>query len=101
MANYFFTLKLCSVLAILAYICSLNFKTGCVIASLVLFPAISYEPVLHNWCNNGHGMCYPVCVTMHIKRTLAANQRLADVAATGFLSGYLNVPLCPTLYNRK
>ena len=26
----------------------------------------SFQPVLHDWCNKGCGMCYPVCVMMHI-----------------------------------
>ena len=21
----------------------------------------SFQPVLHNWCNKGRGMCYPLC----------------------------------------
>ena len=53
-----------------------------------------YRPVLHDWCNKGHGMCYPVCGMMHIKRTLAAkSERVAHVAAAGFLSRYLSGPL--------
>ena len=27
----------------------------------------SFQPVIHNWCNNGCGMCYPVCGMMLIK----------------------------------
>ena len=27
-------------------------------------------PVLHDWCNKGCGMCYPVCGMMHIKEPL-------------------------------
>ena len=27
----------------------------------------SFQPVLHNWCNKGRGMCYPVCGMVHIK----------------------------------
>ena len=27
----------------------------------------SFQPVLHDWCNRGHGMCYPVCGMVHIK----------------------------------
>ena len=27
----------------------------------------SFQPVLHDWCNKGSGMCYPVCRMMHIK----------------------------------
>ena len=30
----------------------------------------SFQPVLHNWCNKGCGMCYPVCGMMHIKEPL-------------------------------
>ena len=31
-----------------------------------------FQPVLHDWCNKGCGMCYPVCGMMHIKEPLAA-----------------------------
>ena len=27
-------------------------------------------PVLHDWCNKGCGMCYPVCGMVHIKEPL-------------------------------
>ena len=30
----------------------------------------SFYPVLHDWCNKGHGMCHPVCRMMHIKEPL-------------------------------
>ena len=30
----------------------------------------SFQPVLHNWCNKGCGMCYPVCGVVHIKELL-------------------------------
>ena len=30
----------------------------------------SFQPVLNDWCNTGHGMCYPVCGMVHIKKTL-------------------------------
>ena len=36
-------------------------------------PSLSYfsfQPVLHDWCNKGRGMCYPVCGMMHIKESL-------------------------------
>ena len=26
-----------------------------------------FQPVLHDWCNKGCGMCYPVCGMVHIK----------------------------------
>ena len=30
----------------------------------------SFQPVLHELCNKGCGMCYPVCGMMHIKEPL-------------------------------
>ena len=30
----------------------------------------SFQPVLPNWCNKDHGMCYPVCGMMGIKEPL-------------------------------
>ena len=29
----------------------------------------SFQPVLHDWCNIGRGMCHPVCGMVHIKKT--------------------------------
>ena len=29
---------------------------------------LEIEPVLHDWCKKGRGMCYPVCGMMHIKK---------------------------------
>ena len=31
---------------------------------------LSFQPVLHDWCNKGCGMCYPVCGMVHIKEPL-------------------------------
>ena len=30
----------------------------------------SFQPVLHDWCNKGCGVCYHVCGMMHIKEPL-------------------------------
>ena len=29
-----------------------------------------FQPVFHDWCNKGCGMCYPVCGMVHIKEPL-------------------------------
>ena len=50
----------------------------------------SFHPVLHDWCNKGCGMCHPVCGMMHIKEPLLLMERVAHVAAAGFLSHYLS-----------
>ena len=50
-----------------------------------------FQPMLHDWCNKGCGMYYPVCGMMHIKEPLLLKSvRIVYVAAAGFLSRYLN-----------
>ena len=36
----------------------------------------SYQPVLHDWCIKGRGLCYSVCGMMHIGG-IAPNQVIA------------------------
>ena len=52
----------------------------------------SFQPVLHDWCNIGRGMCYPGCGMVHIKEPLLLIGKVAYVAAAGFLSHYQNGP---------
>ena len=52
----------------------------------------SFQPVLHDWCNKGRGMCYPVCRMVHIKEPLLLIDKSSQVAAAGFLSHYQNGP---------
>ena len=56
----------------------------------------SFQPVLHDWCNKGHGMCYLVCGMVHIKEPLLLMIRVAYVAPAGFLSHYQSVSLNKT-----
>ena len=37
----------------------------------------SFQPVLHDWCNKGCGMCYPVCGMVHIKEPSEKSERVA------------------------
>ena len=49
------------------YVCTQDlYDTLCV--------CFSFQPVLHDWCNKGCGMCYPVCGMVHVK-TLAVNRK--------------------------
>ena len=34
-----------------------------------------FQPVLHEWCNKGRGMCYSLCEMMHREKNLAVNQK--------------------------
>ena len=46
----------------------------------------SFQSVLHDWCNKGRGMYYPVCGMMHIKEpllligNLCGGQRVSSLA---------------------
>ena len=61
------------------YVCSnFVFLTGARRRSVVVVdrridPSLSYcsfQPALHDWCNKGCGVCYPVCGMVHIKEPL-------------------------------
>ena len=56
----------------------------------------SFQPVPHDWCNKGCGMCYPVCGMMHIKDPLLLIGKSSPCGSTGFLAHYLSGP---TPYN--
>ena len=47
----------------------------------------SFQPVLHDWCNEGRGMCYPVYGMVQSK--IVAHV----IEAAGFLFDYLSGPL--------
>ena len=64
---------------------------------------ISFQPVLHDWCNKGRGMCYPVCVMVHIKEPLLLIGKSSPCGGSGFpfsLSEW-SLTICLTPYNRK
>ena len=53
-----------------------------------------FQPVLHDWCNKGHGKCYSVCGMVHIREPLLPIGKSSPCSgAAGFLSHYLNGPL--------
>ena len=52
----------------------------------------SFQPVLHDWCNKGRGMCYPVCGMVHIKEPLLLIDKSSLCGGMGFLSHYQNGP---------
>ena len=44
----------------------------------------SFQPVLHDWCNKGHGMYYPVCGMTHIKEPLLLIGKSSLCGGSGF-----------------
>ena len=61
------------------------------------------HPVLHDWCNKGHGMCYPVCGMVHIKEPLLLIGKSSPCGGSGFhLSlSERSFTICLMPYNRK
>ena len=54
----------------------------------------SFKLVLHNWCNKGHSMCYPVCGMVHKKELWLLIGKSSPCGSSGFpLSRYLSGPL--------
>ena len=63
----------------------------------------SFQPVLHDWCNKGRGMCYPVCGMVHIKEPLLLIDKNSLCGSSGFpfsLSEW-SLTICLTPYNRR
>ena len=48
------------------------------------FSYFSFQPVLHDWCNKGRGMCYPVCGMVHIKEPLLLIDKSSLCGGGGF-----------------
>ena len=62
-----------------------------------------FQPVLHDWCNKGCGMCYPVCGMVHIKELLLLIGKSSLCGGSGFpfsLSEW-SLTICLTPYNRN
>ena len=63
----------------------------------------SFQPVLHNWCNKGCGMCYPVCGMVHIKEPLLLIDKSSLCGGSRFpfsLSEW-SLTICLMPYNRR
>ena len=60
----------------------------------------SFQPVLHDWCNKGRGIRYPVCGMMHIKERLLVIGKSSLCGGSRFpllLSEWF-FTICPTPY---
>ena len=52
--------------------------------ALLYHPINRFQPVLHDWCNKGRGMYYPVCGMMHIKEPLLLIGKSSPCGGSGF-----------------
>ena len=53
----------------------------------------SFQLVLHDWCNKGRGMYYPVCGMVHIKEPLLLIGKCSLCGGSGFPLSYPSGPL--------
>ena len=63
----------------------------------------SFQPVLHDWCNKGRGMYYPICGMVHIKEPLLLIDKSSLCGGSGFpfsLSEW-SLTICLTPYDRR
>ena len=60
----------------------------------------SFQPVLHDWCNKGCGMCYPVCGMVHIKEPLLLIDKSSG-SGFHFSLSESSLTICLTPYNRR
>ena len=93
------------VLVFQSYECSLMVRwvVGSILHGVDPLSYFSFQPVLHNWCNKGRRMCYPVCGMVHIKETLLLIDKSSLCGGSGFpfsLSEW-SLTICLTPYNRK
>ena len=63
----------------------------------------SFQPVLLDWFNKGHGMYYPARGMMHIKEPLVLIGKSSPCGGSGFLLSLSkwSFTICVTPYNRK
>ena len=63
----------------------------------------SFQPVLHDWCNKGRGMCYPACWMVHIREPLLLIGKSSPCGSSRFPLSQSEryFTICPTPYNHK
>ena len=62
-----------------------------------------FQPVFHDWCNKGHGRCYPVCGMVHINEPLLLIERSSPCGGNRFplLLSEWSFTICLMPCNRK
>ena len=81
----------------------LRWVVGSILHGVDPLSYFSFQPVLHDWCNKGSGMCYPVCGMVHIKEPLLLIDKSSLCGDSGFplsLSEW-SLTICLTPYNRR
>ena len=61
----------------------------------------SFQPVLHDLCNKGRGMCYPVCGMVYIKEPLLLIGKSSGGSGFPLSLSEWSFTIYLTPYNRK
>ena len=84
------------------------FVHGAMIVGSILYGVdpmsyFSFQPVIHDWCNKGRGMCYPVCGMVHLKEPMLLIEKSSPCDGSRFLLLLAegSFTICLTPYNRK
>ena len=84
-------------------VCMHEHVCKCVSKRVCVYICVCVHEVLHDWCNKGRGMCYPVCGMVHIKEPLLLIDKSSLCGSSGFhfsLSEW-SLTICLTPYNRR
>ena len=80
----------------------MRWVVGSILHGLDPLSYFSFQPVLHDWCNKGRGMCYPVCGMVHIKEHLLIDKSsICGGSGFPFSLSEWSLTICLTPYNRK
>ena len=86
------------------HILQVRWVVGLIIHGVDPLSYFLFQPVLHDWCNKGRGMSYPIYGMVHIKKYLLLIGKSSPCSGgSGFLLSLSEwfFTICLTPYNRK
>ena len=83
--------------------CMVWWVVGSILHEVDPWSNFSFKPVLQDWCNKGHGMCYPVYGMVHIKELLMLIGKNSPCGGSRLPLSLFewSFTICPLTYNRK
>ena len=67
-----------------SFVLNVRWVVGSILHGVDPLSYFSFQPVPHDWCNKGRGMCYPVCGMVHIKEPLLLIGKSSLCGGSGF-----------------
>ena len=98
MSGYWVFVDKCGYCSKITYSPKPEWVVGSILHGVDPLSYFSFQPVLHDWCNKGCGMCYPVCGMMHIKEPLLLIEKSSPCGSSGFPLSLSEMVLYHMLY---